>query len=307
MNLGKLKKVDLRKAWNHEAFDFTEWISKTENISLLSEEIGIEISVKETEAKTGRYIVDILAEEENKGHTIIIENQLETTDHDHLGKIITYASGYDAEIIIWIVKDVRDEHVQAIDWLNDHTDQKVNLFLIKIELWQIEDSPFAPKFQIISKPNDWAKALKESRRDADLTDTKLMQLDFWTKFKQYCQQRKAKLKLRKVFPQHWFDISFGSSSAHISLTLNTQKDQIGCEIYIPDSKEAYEIFSANKEQIEETIGENLEWMELPEKKASRIKLVSNSKLSDESLWPKYFEWLKKQAEEFSKHFSSYKI
>lgn len=307
MQLGKIKKVDLRKAWNHEAFDFTKWISKTENISILSEEIGIEISVKETEAKTGRYSVDILAEEENKGHTIIIENQLETTDHDHLGKIITYASGYDAEIIIWIVKDVRDEHVQAIDWLNDHTDQKINLFLIKIELWQIEDSPYAPKFQIISKPNDWAKALKDTRKDAGLTDTKLMQLDFWTKFKQYCQQNDAKLKLRKVFPQHWFDISFGSSTAHISLTLNTQKDQIGCEIYIPDSKETYKVFHDNKEQIEGIIGESLEWMELPEKKASRIKLVRDSKLADESLWPQYFEWLKKQAEEFSKCFSSYKV
>ena len=107
MQLGKLKKVDLRTVWENEPRNFTKWLSKEENLNLLGEEIGIDISFIKTEANVGRYNVDILAEEENTGRKIIIENQLEITNHDHLGKIITYASGYDAEIIIWIVKDVR--------------------------------------------------------------------------------------------------------------------------------------------------------------------------------------------------------
>lgn len=108
--ISKLKKVDLRTAWSHEALDFTQWLSLEDNLSLLGEEVGISIKLLQTEANVGRYNVDILAEEENSGRKIIIENQLEDTNHDHLGKIVTYASGYDAEIIIWIVKDYREEH-----------------------------------------------------------------------------------------------------------------------------------------------------------------------------------------------------
>lgn len=131
--LGKLKKIDLREAWKHEALDFTQWLAKDENLALLSEEIGVDINLIETEANVGSFNVDILAEDSN-GRKIVIENQLESTNHDHLGKIITYASGYNAEIIIWIVKDVRNEHKQAIDWLNEHTDEKINFFAIKLEL-----------------------------------------------------------------------------------------------------------------------------------------------------------------------------
>src|SRR3989339_1963783 len=178
--LGKLKKVELREAWKHEASNFTQWLAQEENLALLGDEIGFDIKLLQTEAAVGSFSVDILAEEENTGRKIIIENQLEVTNHDHLGKIITYASGYDAEIIIWIVEDVRDEHQKAIEWLNEHTDENINFFLIKIELWQIEGSNPAPKFEIIVAPNEWAKAIKQSGATGELTDTKIQQLDFWT-------------------------------------------------------------------------------------------------------------------------------
>ena len=302
MNLGKLQKVDVRTVWMHEAHDFTNWLAIESNLNLLGEEIGIDIKLIKTEADVGRYNVDILAEEENTGRKIIIENQLEMTDHDHLGKLITYASGYDANIVIWIVKDVRDEHKQAIDWLNEHTDDKVNLFAVKMELWKINDSPCAPKFQIISKPNDWAKALKSSTANSELTDTKMTQLDFWTKFKQYAIEKGSKLRLRKAYPQHWYDISFGTSGVHISLTINTQSNLLGCEIYISDSKEIFNKFHLSKANIENELGEQLEWMELPEKKASRIKFSHKADLSDVSQWEKHFEWLKVSAEKFQQVF-----
>ena len=136
----------------------------------MSDEIGIEISLIQTEANVGKFNVDILAEEENTGWKIVIENQLESTDHDHLGKLITYASGFNAGIIIWIVKDVRDEHKQAIDWLNEHSDEQTNFFAIEMEVWQIGESPYAPNFQVVLQPNDWAKAVKKGTTEMNATD-----------------------------------------------------------------------------------------------------------------------------------------
>ena len=303
--LGKLKKVDVRKAWKHEAADFTTWLSQEENLSLLSEEIGIELELIQTEASVGRYYVDILAKEQNTGRKIIIENQLKPTDHAHLGQVITYASGFDAKIIVWIVREVHDEHKRAIDWLNDHTDEETNFFLIKMELWQIGDSPFAPKFQIISKPNEWAKAVKESAGKATLTETKVMQLDFWNKFKEYVQSTPTKLRLRKTSPQRWYDISFGSSEAHISLTVNTRENLLGCEIYLPDSKELFEKFFKNKDPIEKELDEKLKWMGLPGKKARTIKAVREGGISDSDKWEEYFGWFKDEAEKFQKVFYKY--
>src|SRR3989344_3103649 len=210
-NLGQLKKVDLREAWKHEASHFTQWLAQEENLSLLADEIGFDIKLIQTEAEVGSFNVDILAEEENTGRKIIIENQLEITNHDHLGKIITYASGYDARVIVWIVKDVREEHRQAIDWLNEHTDEDIEFYLVRIELWQIEDSPLAPKFEMISKPNDWTKVVRSSTDTAKLTDTKVKQMEFWNEFKEYAKRNNSKLRLQKSYPQHWTNISIGSS------------------------------------------------------------------------------------------------
>ena len=249
--------------------------------------------------------MDILSEEENTGRKIIIENQLESTDHDHLGKLITYASGHDAEIIIWIVRDVREEHRQAIDWLNEHTDESINFFAVKVELWQIGDSPFAPKFQVISRPNDWAKILKKSARESQLTEGRLLQLNFWDQFKEYAQLSNTKLRLRKTYPQHWYDISIGCSKAHIALSINTQKNQIACELYIDNSKELFHGLINHKKEIENELDEQLDWQELPNRKASRIKLIKNAVIEDESNWPDYFKWLKMQAEIFHKVFLKY--
>lgn len=306
MDLGKLEKGDLRAIWLHEAHDFTNWLSIESNLNQLGDEIGIDIKLIKTEADIGRYYVDILAEEENTGKKIIIENQLEMTDHDHLGKIITYASGYDANIIIWIVKEVRDEHKQAIDWLNEHTDEKINFFAVKMELWKINDSPYAPKFQIISKPNNWAKVVKNAGLGGNLTDIKMQQLDFWNQFKEYATDKDTKLRLRKPLPQHWYSISCGMSGLHLELTINTQNNTLGCEIRIRDSKELYQKFYSKKEKIESELGELPEWMELPDKKASRIKLSCNANIANVSQWEEYFKWFKVSAENLLQVVTKYK-
>lgn len=304
-NLGKLKKVELREAWKHEAINFTQWLAEEENLTLLGDEIGFEIKLLQTEAAVGSFNVDILAEEENSGRKIIIENQLEKTNHDHLGKIITYASGYDAQIVVWIVKDAREEHRQAVDWLNEHTDESIEFYLVQIELYQIGDSPYAPKFEIISKPNDWTKAVRSSTEGKEPSDTKIRQLEFWTQFKEFAKERQTKLHLQKSYPQHWTNISIGTSVAHVSLTIHSVENQFGVELYIPKDKELYQKLANHKEEIEAEIGERAIWMDLPNKKASRIRILRSGSFEDSNKWEDTFEWLISEAEKFQQVFPKY--
>ncbi len=306
MPLSKLKVINLREEWKHEAADFTKWLAQEENLQLLSEEIGVEISLLQTEANVGNFSVDILAEEKNEGRKIIIENQLETTNHDHLGKIITYASGIDAEIIIWIVKNIRDEHKQAVDWLNEHTDDNINIFIIRMELWQIGDSPFAPKFHIVSQPNDWAKTIKGWAANTQLTDRRLMQLEFWNQFNYYASEQKSALRLRKPFAQHWYDLSIGYSKAHLSFIIDADNEQIRCEFYIPDSKPLFKALYDNKDAIDAKLAAyKLEWMDLEGKKASRIRTTHKIDVENRDNWEKCFQWLMQTGQDFQPAFSGY--
>ena len=311
MKLGKLEKVPLREAWKHEALNFTTWLAQEDNLKLLSDEIGIDISLIQTEASVGKFSVDILAEEENTNRKIVIENQLESTDHDHLGKIITYASGFDAEIIIWIVKDVRDEHKQAIDWLNENTNETINFFAINIELWKIDNSPFAPKFSIISKPNNWAKALKKSSSTIttnNTTDLKMLQLEFWTNLNEYIQNNKTTINTRTPKPRHWYDLNFGisSSKAYITLVVHNREQYCSVEVYIPKIKEIFYRLVEQKEEIEQETNLKFEWMELPQKQASRIMIKNhNFNLEDTDNWEVNYRWLVETIEKIKPVFLKY--
>ena len=304
-NLSKLAKVDLRDVWGHEALDFTKWLAQNENLDLLSEETGVSIKLVQTEANVGRFNVDILAEEEGSGRKIIIENQLEDTNHDHLGKIITYASGYDAEIVIWIVRDVKEEHQKAVEWLNEHTDENISFFLIKVELWQIENSNPAPKFDILVSPNEWAKAIKTSSSSGgELTDTKLKQLDFWTKFKNYVRERDTQIRLQTPRPQHWFDVSMGSSECHIGLTVNSRENTLGCEIWIGNNKELFHYLQDHKAEIEKEIGETANWVDAAV--ASRIVIKKSvTDIFEPNETNGYFDWIYQKTILFQKVFGRY--
>ncbi|NLI36577.1 MAG: DUF4268 domain-containing protein [Bacteroidales bacterium] len=289
MKLGKLEQItDLRSIWKNEAKDFTPWLAKEENLATLGDAIGIDIVLEETESNVGDFSVDLYATEEGSERKIIIENQLEETNHDHLGKIITYASGKDAEVIIWIVKKARDEHKQAIEWLNQHTDEQFAFFLIEIELWKINDSEPAPKFNIVERPNDWAKAMKKS---ANLSDTEDLELSFWQNFNSNASNHtefSKNFKLRKPQPQHWYDLSIGSSAYRISLTVNTQKNQLSAGIYIDDDKAIYEKFKENESLLESLLGSKIEWRDA--KKSSRFFTISSFDLAENENWSDAFNW-----------------
>lgn len=294
MKFGKMKRIyDLRSVWHHEAKDFSKWLAQENNLLLLSEAIGIDVVLEELESSVGSFNVDLYAIEEGSDRRIIIENQLEDTNHDHLGKLITYASGKGAEVIVWVVKRARDEHRQAIEWLNQHTDNNIGFFLLEIELWQIGDSAKAPRFNIVERPNDWSKTMKTIE---GLSDTDLLKLEFWTGFNDAMSNNNEftrNFHARKAFPQHWYDLSIGSSAYHVALTINTQKQSIGADIYINDDKELFERFKTHKDEISTMLNSEVEWREA--KKACRIFITTNINPKKRDCWPKAYNWFLEKA------------
>lgn len=298
MKLGKLEKIkDLRSVWKHEVNDFTKWLAKEENLKTLGDEIGIDIELLSTEAKTGSFSTDILAVESNTNNKIIIENQLESTDHDHLGKIITYASGHDAKTIIWIVKEAREEHRQAIDWLNEHTDEEINIFLCNIELWKIGNSDIAPKFQIVSSPNNWSKTVKRSL-DNEMTSSNMLQYDYWTKVKDEIDKNYPMFNSRKPRGQHWYDLAIGRTLAHISLIMTTQKSELKVQLWISDSKEFFDYLYEMKDEIESELGYEVEWNSSKNTKSSNIIIVKKTDVHDEFKWEENIKWQLTKAADF---------
>ncbi len=302
-NLAKLQKIDLRAVWGLEP-EFSSWLAQQDNLDILGEEIGIAIKHIRTEADVGKFRVDILAEEENTGRKIVIENQLEDTNHDHLGKIITYASGYDAEIIIWIVRDTNEQHQRAIEWLNEHTDEKIGFFLVRVELLQIENSNPAPKFYVLASPNEWAKTTKESSSGGEVSHTKIQQLEFWTKFRDFVKDKDPNFRLQTPCSRFYYDISIGVGDAHISLWISSRIRALVCGIWISKNKELFSFLQARKVEIEKEIPEKIEWVDFRVASMVRVqRIVPN--FFDQKELSNYFDWLYKETLLFKKVFPKY--
>ena len=210
--------------------------------------------------------------------------------------IITYASGHDAKTIIWIVKEAREEHRQAVDWLNEHTDDEINIFLCRIELWKIDDSAIAPKFQIVSSPNNWTKTIKRSLNN-EMSSTKMLLYNYWTKLSEEIDRNYPNFNSRKPRSSNFYDIALGSSLAHISLAINT-KSEVKCQIWIRDSKPLFDYLFDSKDKIEEELGYELEWGRLDDYKSSFIAIINKSDIRDESNWDKLIKWQLNNASKF---------
>ena len=201
---------------------------------------------------------------------MIIENQLEVSNHDHLGKIITYASGLDAKVVVWIVKEAREEHRSAIEWLNNNTNSNVNFFLIEIHAYKIGESDPAPMFQVVEQPNDFIKNNKSTNRDESMNKSQSQRIEFWNQFNNVVIERGKPFNIRKATTDHWYNVAIGTSDAHIDITLVNKDSLIGVELYITDNKELFDKLYEKKEEIERDLGFSLDWRRLDNSKASRI-------------------------------------
>lgn len=302
---GKLEEVDLRELWISEASEFTPWLAQDENIAELSKTIGMELEVQEQEKGVGIFRADILCKDTITEHYVLIENQLERTDHTHLGQLMTYAAGLDAVTIIWIAKTFAEEHRAALDWLNNITDESINFFGIEMEAYKIGDSLPAPNFNIVAKPNDWTRSVRVSASSAKITDTKQLQLEYWEAMKLYFEESGTFLKCQKPFPQHWTNFALGKSYFGMSAICSVRDNFIRIDVNISGEsakanfnklKDKYELDSKN------IFGDNLIWEELPDAKVSIVNLRKDADVTDRNLWKVQHEWFMDNLEKLDKYF-----
>ena len=212
LTFGELVRKDPRDFWPNEATDFTPWLVSDENLPLIAEALGLELELQSVEQAAGPYRADIVYRSLGDERSVIIENQLQKTDHHHLGKLLTYAAGLDdVSTVVWIAPQFSDEHRAALDWLNRHTDQDTHFFGVAIEVWQIGDSLPAPRFTRISQPNDWSNASPPTA----LTEGQKSQLDFWKGFRDYATNEGTHLNVGKPRGQNWSSFGIGRTGLEI--------------------------------------------------------------------------------------------
>lgn len=295
-SLGRLEKIELRDIWRTEAQDFTPWLARSENLVLLAEALGMELEIEAQERNVGPFRADILCKDALDGSWVLIENQLERTDHLHLGQLLTYAAGLHAVTIVWVAARFTDEHRAALDWLNEVTGEKFRFFGLEVELWRIGSSPAAPKFNVISKPNEWSRSVGEAARRIEsdtLSDTKAWQLRFWQGL-HGDMSGKGAVRPQKPAPQHWMNFSIGRSGFLLGALLNSREEKIGVELYIDHehAKALFHLLLSDREQIEKELGFQLDWQELPHRAACRIVyFLKRVDPKDERRWPEFRRWM----------------
>lgn len=271
MEIGRLKEVEVRDLWKHEQYDFSEWLSRPENIEYLNDILSLSLVDIQKETTVGDYRCDLFAKDETTDTRVVIENQLEASNHDHLGKIITYASSLKATIVVWIVKKAREEHRAAIEWLNNNTVENIGFFLIELHAYKIGNSLPAPKFEVIEQPNGYIKSSKNTALNKDDSQPAIERKAFWTKFNERIEDAGKPFNIRKPSTDHWYNIAIGTSQAYICVNLVNKENQIVLEIYINDNKALFDSLYCCKDEIENKLEMHFQWDRLDTKKASRIK------------------------------------
>lgn len=284
MPIARLEKIELRELWKHEAHSFTRWLA--ENLDFVSETISVDLSLVEREASAGPFLADILVED-NEGHLVVIENQLEQTDHDHLGKLITYMSNLDAKIAIWITKSPRPEHEKAVHWLNETLPADTAFYLLKVEAYKIGNSDPAPLLTIVAGPSLESKQVGGQKKE--LAERHLLRMEFW---KQLLDRLRKKTKLfERISPgkDNWIGTSSGKSGIAYNFVILMEAARI--ELYLDrgnaeENKKIFDALLLKKTEVEESFGLTLEWQRLDNRQSCRICYVINGHgLTDQAYWP----------------------
>jgi hypothetical protein len=266
--IGKLQRVHLREVWRHEAYDFTQWLQ--ENIDILNDALDLELISAEREQPAGSFSIDVVAQSA-QGFTYVIENQLEKSNHDHLGKVITYLTAMKARGAIWIVSEPRQEHVSAMAWLNEAS--SADFYLVKVEAVRIGDSCAAPMFTLIVGPS--AEIKEAGRITQAIAERQGLYREWWSLL---LSKPGASLHSHKAAPQaHWFSAPTGVAGLELNYTL-AQKE-CGAELYIDRIKggatvneNIFDQLLSSKAAVESAIDFPVSWQRLEGKRACRIRI-----------------------------------
>lgn len=307
--LGRLERISPRTYWENEALDFTPWLASEENIALLGEAIRFDLEVQEQEARVGPFRADILCRDTLTDHLVLIENQLERTDHTHLGQLFTYAAGLDAVTVVWIAERFTEEHRAALDWLNRITHEDFRFFGIEVELWKIGDSIPAPKFNLVAKPNDWSKSVREAAgtQRGQLTDAQELQVAYWKEFDEIAAERGSRYRLSKPVARTHIDFGIGRTGFSLGAAVRMYRNEdAGAVVYLyisgADSSDYFELLERHRDAIEGELGLALNWEEKPDMKNSQVSLARLCDPSDTSTWPELQAWMLDTMEAFERAF-----
>jgi len=302
--LGQIERCDVRSVWANEAADFTPWLAKEENMALLAESLGIEMEVENIEVAVGPYSADILAKNIGTDRYVVIENQLDKTNHDHLGKAITYGSVLDAGEVIWIAPEFTEEHRKALEWLNDNTGDNLGFYGVQVELWRIDNSRPAVRFNVVSRPAEIVRQAAVAKAGEELTDARKLQLEFWTRFREKLLEEGIVPSAQTPRPQYWFDVALGRGGISLSNIANTYEGRVGVRVYISNTvaEAVFPQLEQQKAEIEHEIGEVLQWNPHPDNRDKIIALYHEADIWDRDRWDEYIRWLVDAVARFRKAF-----
>jgi hypothetical protein len=283
-DFGTLKRVDLRLLWPKEAADFSPWLAQ--NLEPLGDVLGMELAIQDTEAPVGGYSLDILAKDLGRDRLVVIENQLETTDHTHLGQLLTYAAGYDAGAVVWIAKELREEHRQTLDWLNQHTDASLDFYGVVVEALQIDESKPAFNFKLIASPNEWRKSNIGQSSGVALSEREEAYRTFFQALIDELREKHRFTGARVGQPQNWYSFASGFSG----ITYGAAFNRDGCaqaEVGIdrgdaPANKAIFDALFQQKDVIETQFGAPLNWDYVADRRACRIKALREGTIAADS-------------------------
>jgi Domain of unknown function (DUF4268) len=313
-SLGRMKRIDLRDVFDSEAGDFTPWLAQEENLKLLGEALDLDLELEAQEKDVGPFRADLLCKDTATDNWVVIENQLERTNHSHLGQLLTYAAGLNAVTIVWIADHFAEDHIAALDWLNQRTDEEINFFGLEIELWKIGDSRIAPKFNLASKPNDWVRSVKSAAEGStELSDRRQTRLRFWQAFRAFMESNNSSVRCQKPTPHHWMNHSIGRSGFHLASVASVSSDtgngaggpeiRVGLVLHGKDAREQFAALERNKDKIEKQLGFPLVWHNPEGKNMCRIYVGKEASFMDSDQWPEQHQWLKDKLETFHKVFA----
>ena len=277
--LGQIQKLVLREAWAHEAADFTPWLAQ--HAGDLGEVLGMDLEIESREAAVGTFSLDLLARDAGTGRTVIIENQLEPTNHDHLGKLLTYAGGHDANVIVWVAKEFREEHRQALDWLNQRTSEETEFFGVRVEVWKIDDSRPAPHVNLVAAPNEWRRAAAMTMRTTGVSERNLRYQAFFQALIE-----RGFTRARRAQAQSWYMFAAGHAQRVQYAAVFGQGRRTRVEVYIDNTdrdwnKALFDRLMERRESIERELGIELEWSRLDTRRASRVAMVREGSIDDD--------------------------